>query len=179
MMIGERTCKDCMKYECPLKKQIPYLDFLKAAAGTENLHMMQGGSEDSYKEDPETPLEQYKRIFSQYLKKHHTGEENAIFSRDLEALFQLGGRDIRRIVSSLRKDGIPICSDYHKGYYFAKKQSEIADTLKGLSEHIAGVSDTVAMLQKVKVAGKPSIQNIRIVITPEDGSDEEIILLVS
>lgn len=169
-----------MKFECPLKQRIPYMDLLKRTPGEDIVLRIDEESEKTgEKEDPETPLEQYKRIFFQYLKKHHTGEENAIFSRDLEALFQLGGRDIRRIVSSLRKDGVPICSDYHKGYYFAEKQSEIADTLKGLSEHIAGVSDTVAMLQKVKVAGKPGIQSIRIVITPEDGSEEEIVLLVS
>ena len=40
-----------------------------------------------------------------YLKKHHTGQENAVFSKELERLFSMNGRTIRRIISG--KQGIP------------------------------------------------------------------------
>lgn len=42
-----------------------------------------------------------------YLKKHHTGQENAVFSKELERLFSMNGRTIRRIISHLRQTGIP------------------------------------------------------------------------
>ena len=54
-----------------------------------------------------------------YLKKHHSGKETAVFSRELERLFSLDGRALRRIIHSLRQDGHPICGDVH-GYYFAE-----------------------------------------------------------
>lgn len=172
-MMDERTCRECMKYECPLKKNIPYIDLLRGTLGEDVLLRMDEEAENAYdKEDAESSLEQYKRIFFRYMKMNHAGEENAIFSRDLEALFQLSGRYIRRIVSSLRKNGIPICSDSHKGYYYAKKPSEIADTLKGLSEHIAEASDMIEMLNKVKIAERPRIRSIRVVITSVDGSEK-------
>ena len=56
-----------------------------------------------------------------YLKNNHTGEDKAVFSSELEQLFSLDGRSIRRIISELRKEGCPICSD-QKGYYFAQTQ---------------------------------------------------------
>ena len=141
--------------------------------------MAEDNEKTGEKDDSESPLDQFKKLFSYYLKQNHTGEENAIFSRELEELFHMGGRDIRRIVSSLRKDGIPICSGSHKGYYYAEKQSEITDTLKGLGEHIASVCSTVERLQNIRIAGKPKIRSVSIVIAREDGPDEELVLMVS
>ena len=54
----------------------------------------------------------------QYLKKHHTGGERAVYSRELQRLFSIDGRGLRRKINSLRQDGYPICSD-ERGYYYA------------------------------------------------------------
>ena len=54
-----------------------------------------------------------------YLKDKHTGQEKAVFSCELERLFSMNGRTIRRIISNLRQAGYPICSNC-KGYYYAK-----------------------------------------------------------
>lgn len=52
-----------------------------------------------------------KKAICEYLRKNHIGKENAIHSKELEKLFLLDGRNIRRKISALRQDGFPICSD--------------------------------------------------------------------
>ena len=52
----------------------------------------------------------YKEDILDYLKDHHRGTENAVFSKELERLFSMNGRTIRRIISHLRQTGNPICS---------------------------------------------------------------------
>jgi hypothetical protein len=75
-----------------------------------------------------------------YLKKHHTGKENAVFSRELERLFSLDGRALRRKISSLRQDGHPICSD-GSGYYYAENQKEINATICRLNTLVTRISN--------------------------------------
>ena len=77
---------------------------------------------------------------NEYLKKNHAGSEKAVFSKELERLFSLNGRTIRRLISSLRQDGYPICSSC-KGYYYAKTQEEINKTVSRLNELVTGVSN--------------------------------------
>ena len=64
-----------------------------------------------------------------YLRNHHKGKANAIHSQDLQRLFSIDGRNLRRKISSLRQDGIPICSD-EDGYYYADNQQEINKTVR-------------------------------------------------
>ena len=74
-----------------------------------------------------------------FLKKHHTGKDLAVPSKELERLFCLEGRSLRRYINRLRQDGHPICSD-ENGYYYAKTQQEINATvcrLNGLVTHIS------------------------------------------
>ena len=40
-----------------------------------------------------------------YLKKNHTGKANAAHSKELERLFDLNGRNLRRKISALRQNG--------------------------------------------------------------------------
>ena len=63
-----------------------------------------------------------------YLKKYHTGKEKAVPSTELEQLFSLNGRNLRRKINRLRQDGVPICSD-RSGYYFAANQEEVNATV--------------------------------------------------
>lgn len=76
-----------------------------------------------------------------YLQHYHTGKENAVFSKDLERMFKIDGRNIRRKISSLRQDGYPICSD-ETGYYFASNQQEINDTVSRLNELVIKISNS-------------------------------------
>lgn len=114
-----------------------------------------------------------------YLKKYCRGKDNAEFSREIEKRFLISGRDIRRIVKSLREQGEPICSDCHHGYYYANNRDEINRTLRGLNEHVNGVSSTIADLRNAelkKTAGAPIIRKIIIVVSPEDDPEDELVM---
>ena len=76
----------------------------------------------------------------EYLKRHHVGKDNAIYSRDLQRLFCIDGRNLRRKVNALRKDGVPICSG-ETGYYYAQHQQEIHETVCRMDGIVATVSD--------------------------------------
>ena len=75
-----------------------------------------------------------------FLKKHHTGKENAVPSRELERLFSLEGRTLRRKINRLRQDGHPICSD-ESGYYYAGNQQEINATVCRLNSLVTQISN--------------------------------------
>ena len=114
-----------------------------------------------------------------YLKKYCRGKENAEFGREIGKRFLISGRDIRRIVKSLREKGEPICSDCHHGYYYAKSRDEINKTLRGLNEHVNGVAGTIADLRNAelkKPSGAPIIRKIIIVVSPEDDPEEELVM---
>ncbi len=81
-----------------------------------------------------------KNAICEYLKKNHTGKDKAVFSAELERLFSVDGRTLRRKISSLRQDGYPICSD-ETGYYYADNQKEINDTVCRLNELVTKISN--------------------------------------
>ena len=74
------------------------------------------------------------------LKKNHTGKKNAVHSAELQRLFSLDDRAIRRKVSALRKEGYPICSG-DMGYYYAESQKDINSTVGRLNDMMTGVGD--------------------------------------
>jgi biotin operon repressor len=74
------------------------------------------------------------------LKEHHKGKANAIHSQDLQRLFSIDGRNLRRKISRLRQEGVPICSD-EAGYYYADNQQEINNTVCRLNGMVTGVSN--------------------------------------
>ena len=82
----------------------------------------------------------YKNDILEYLKDHHKGADNAVFSKQVEQLFSLDGRSVRRIISKLRQEGNPICSG-PTGYYYAVSQREINETIARLNELVTGVSN--------------------------------------
>lgn len=69
----------------------------------------------------------------EYLKKNHVGRESAIYSRELQRLFSIDGRSLRRKINRLRQAGIPICSG-ETGYYYAANEQELGDTIFRLNE---------------------------------------------
>jgi hypothetical protein len=97
-----------------------------------------------------------------YLKKYHTGKENAVFSRELERLFSMDGRTLRRKISSLRQDGHPICSD-ETGYYYAESQKEINATICRLNTLVTKISNArTGMLYASVLSDNPVSVSIRI-----------------
>lgn len=69
----------------------------------------------------------------EYLKKNHVGKERAVYSRELQRLFSIDGRNLRRKINRLRQSGVPICSG-ETGYYYADNEQEINDTIFWLNE---------------------------------------------
>lgn len=75
-----------------------------------------------------------------YLHKYHTGRERAVHSNELQELFDLNPRTLRRHVNRLRQEGFPICSD-ETGYYYADNQQEINNTVCRLNGLLTKVSN--------------------------------------
>ncbi len=75
-----------------------------------------------------------------YLKKHHTGARRAVHSKELEQLFSVDGRALRRCISALRQEGQPICSD-SSGYYYAEKQEDINHTVARLNKLVTRIAN--------------------------------------
>lgn len=97
-----------------------------------------------------------------YLKKYHTGRDKAVYSRELERLFSLDGRTLRRKISSLRQDGYPICSD-ETGYYYAENQKEINATICRLNTLVMRISNArTGMLYASVLADEPVSVSINI-----------------
>lgn len=76
-----------------------------------------------------------------YLKQYHTGMGTTVYSHELEQLFAIDGRNLRRKISAMRLDGYPICSG-DTGYYFADNQAEINATVGRLNELLTKVSNS-------------------------------------
>ena len=81
-----------------------------------------------------------KSAIRDYLKVNHTGRTRAVYSRELQRLFSIDGRTVRRHISKLRQEGCPICSD-ETGYYYADSQTEINNTVGRLNELVTKVSN--------------------------------------
>lgn len=103
-----------------------------------------------------------KKAICEYLRKNHIGKENAIHSKELEKLFLLDGRNIRRKISALRQDGFPICSD-ETGYYYADNQKEINTTVCRLNELVTKVSNARTGLLFASILGE-NVQTVEVTI---------------
>ena len=102
-----------------------------------------------------------------YLKEHHTGKSRAILSRDLQRLFSIDGRNLRRKISSLRQDGYPICSD-ESGYYYADNQKEINQTVYRLNGMLTKVSNARTGLLHASLQPTPVTIEITVIMNGGD-----------
>ena len=102
-----------------------------------------------------------------YLKEHHTGKSRAILSRDLQRLFSIDGRNLRRKISSLRQDGDPICSD-ESGYYYADNQKEINQTVYRLNGMLTKVSNARTGLLHASIQPTPVTIEITVIMNGGD-----------
>ena len=102
-----------------------------------------------------------------YLKEHHTGKSRAILSRDLQRLFSIDGRNLRRKISALRQDGCPICSD-ESGYYYADNQKEINQTVYRLNGMLTKVSNARTGLLHASIQPTPVTIEISVIMNGGD-----------
>ena len=86
----------------------------------------------------------------EFLRRGHVGRENAVYSRHLEHYFDLSDRDLRRIIRSLRQQGYPICS-CQRGYYIAKNQKELKDTISRLGGCATGMEKSMHYLEETQM----------------------------
>lgn len=105
-----------------------------------------------------------------YLKNNHTGKSRAIHSRDLQRLFSIDGRTLRRKVSALRQDGYPICSD-ETGYYYADNQMEINNTVCRLNGLVTQISNARTGLLFAPIFPVPV--NVEITVCVSGGETNE------
>ena len=85
-----------------------------------------------------------------HLFKHHKGRENSVNCKDLSLSLQLDEKDVRRIVSKLRKDGIPICS-WRYGYFDPATYSDIVEVATRFNKYLATLSTTSVSLLRSSV----------------------------
>ncbi len=78
--------------------------------------------------------------FIAYLKTHHKGRKKAVTSSGLEAVFNIKGAEVRRIVNEVRSCGYPVCSD-NCGYYYAGNKKELNATIAQLSGRVENISN--------------------------------------
>ena len=108
-----------------------------------------------------------KSAICMYLKNNHTGKSRAIHSRDLQRLFSIDGRNLRRTISSLRQDGYPICSD-ESGYYYADNQKEINQTVYRLNGMLTKVSNARTGLLHASLQPMPVTIEITVIMNGGD-----------
>ena len=106
-----------------------------------------------------------------YLKKYHTGKEKAVPSTELEQLFSLNGRNLRRKINRLRQDGVPICSD-RSGYYFASNQEEVNATVFRLTGLVTKISNARTGLLYSSLLGELPIP-VEVTIQIDDGGERD------
>ena len=88
--------------------------------------------------------------FERYMQTEHSGKENAVKSKVIEARFHCKGAEVRRMVNELRCRGVPICSNSH-GYFYATSNDEIQETiahLEGRIKKIRAAQDGIKTLLK-------------------------------
>ena len=105
------------------------------------------------------------------LKKYHTGKGKAVPSTELEQLFSLNGRNLRRKINRLRQDGVPICSD-RSGYSFAANQEEVNATVFRLTGLVTKISNARTGLLYSSLLGELPI-HVEVTIQIDDGGERD------
>ena len=113
-----------------------------------------------------------KSAICMYLKNSHTGKSRAIHSRDLQRLFSIDGRNLRRKISALRQDGYPICSD-ETGYFYADNQQEINQTVFRLNGLLTKVSNARTGLLHASIQPTPITIEITVLMNGGDTDGNE------
>lgn len=81
-----------------------------------------------------------------HLKVYCTGRRYATKSVELERRLHMSGNDLRKLVSRLRKLGVPIASG-REGYYYAATAGEVYSTIRQLREMERGLQAAICGLE--------------------------------
>lgn len=84
-----------------------------------------------------------------YLKDHHQTERSAVKGRELRMLFNLTDKQVRNVISSLRQEGIPVCSS-SAGYWYSEDPDDIGITLHRLEAQVEHMGLSIKGLRKAQ-----------------------------
>lgn len=83
-----------------------------------------------------------KETIAEHLKKYHLGEQNAVTSQELEIAFDIKGIELRNLINTLRRSGIPIASSGN-GYFYAATEQEVRATIAHMTHRISGIAAAI------------------------------------
>lgn len=87
------------------------------------------------------------KLFAEYLRQYHLGENGAATSRELEVTFSVRGNEVRSAVNRLRHKGVPIASSAN-GYFYAATEQEIRATIAHMTHRISGIAAAIRGLNQ-------------------------------
>ena len=96
---------------------------------------------------PGKELPMISETIGEHLKRYHLGERNAVTGRELEAAFRVKSIEIRNMVNTLRREGVPIASR-GSGYYYADAAQEVQNTIVQMTNRIVGIHAAIEGLKK-------------------------------
>ena len=82
-----------------------------------------------------------------YLKTNCYGKSHRIAGSTLEQQLSMGGSDLRKRISRLRRKGVPIASS-REGYFYASNAAELYSTIRQLKEMRAGLDAAICGLEQ-------------------------------
>lgn len=78
----------------------------------------------------------------------HPGAENAVHRRDLMVLSGCTDRELRRLIETERRQGIPILSDNQRGYWLSDSPAEIKRFSRSMKRRAAEIRLTALRVEK-------------------------------
>lgn len=81
------------------------------------------------------------------LQDRHFGAVNAVKGPELAKELGVSNRDLREIVNTLRRDGVPIASN-SDGYFYAETAQEVRATLNHMKHRIRGITAAIRGLER-------------------------------
>lgn len=76
------------------------------------------------------------------------GQHNAIPLQDILRMTKLDNRTARRMIEAERREGMPICSDNHTGYYLAETEGELSAFIRSMQHRAAEIRATAEALDR-------------------------------
>ena len=83
-----------------------------------------------------------KETIAEHLRQSHFGAQNAVTSRELELAFDIRGKELRDVINTLRRSGIPIASS-GSGYFYAATAQEVHATIAHMTHRISGIAAAI------------------------------------
>ena len=83
-----------------------------------------------------------KDTIAEHLRRYHLGEQNAVTSRGLETAFDVSGKELRDLINTLRRGGVPIASS-GAGYFYAATEQEVRATIAHMTHRISGIAAAI------------------------------------